>query len=315
MTVPVAPDPPVGTDPDVDHLIASFANDAIQRGAPVEKVQGRVAQMMAHLNEHPELRAGARKALAQGADPGAVAARIGELSQGKPAPEGPEEAPDEGDATSKTARGIAVSAIRHIPGAEMAATGLRALTRGQSYPDAYSDIEKEAQSAGTPGQVADAAGAGLAALATGRMVPTPFLPAAGAAYGAAEGALQADPKANLSRRGSDAALDALVGYSAGTALKPVVGAANAARYLRRVLPGMKEADAAAQATADAAKSAKALKEVGKFEVIPEEPPPSNPIQAWSGPNIWDSFGDQPYQAPVPPEQDLEALLRQSLRKP
>lgn len=142
------------------------------------------------------------------------------------------EEPDESPWTlanaGRSLRATAANVAQGIPGMEAVQAGARALVRGQSYPDALSDIRGEVSKLPVGNRIVnEAAGGGLAGSVLGKLVKG--LPAASAAakalrtparqaaaYGAATQLLDADPDKGLAERGARAAV---VGSAAGAATK------------------------------------------------------------------------------------------------
>lgn len=114
------------------------------------------------------------------------------------------EAPSYGQ---QVAGGIA-SLARDIPGAEALQAGARALTRGQSYDEARSDIRGAEESAPAVVRNANRVIGGTVAAAASP-IKSPAL--SGAAYGAASGAAQSDRSKGVGDRAKDAGIGAVVG--------------------------------------------------------------------------------------------------------
>jgi DNA-binding transcriptional MerR regulator len=143
-----------------------------------------------------------------------------------------ENAQDEQDAVdpsyAQKALGGVAALVRHVPGAEAAQSGVRALVRGQNYRDARDDI-RSAEDANPVSPVNGVIGGGLAALATPGSVPE-----AGARYGIAHGLANADPDVDAKERLHDAAKEGAVGAASaagaaqiGPLAKYVAGRLNA----------------------------------------------------------------------------------------
>lgn len=110
--------------------------------------------------------------------------------------------------------GAMTSLIRDIPGAEMAAAGMRSVVRGQPYAEALGDIREAGQA------VNPVVRGGLrftgGGMAAGAIPGSPAMQ--GAAYGALQGGLTADPGQTGVERGAKAAIGGAVGGAIGKAM-------------------------------------------------------------------------------------------------
>lgn len=233
-----------------------------------------------------------------------------------------ENAQDAGTTPSITteALGGAADLARDVPGAEvvqaLAASGasripgLRPSSGPLRYRDALGALHDTEDQSGALGSVARLAGGGLSQAVLPGSATT-----RGAIYGALHGYTDADPEADRRAEtigqgiaggalGFGAELAGAAGGRVLSAIKNQVSKERAvAQGIGKFASRLRPAASPAAASAPSPFSA-----LSSFDVLPAaEEAPVSPIAQWSGPNIWDSFGDHPPAAPV--QADLIAGLR------
>lgn len=158
------------------------------------------------MDEAERLRKQAQDAIARGADPAKVNARLAEMlsqlqsgSQTTPVdtPESHEGAGSKLGAFGRSFLATAANAAQGIPGMEAVQAGARSLVRGQSYRDALGDIRGETERIPTPLRIA---GQLPGVVASSGVAPGASAVKVGGAYGAASQALNADPDLPLGER-------------------------------------------------------------------------------------------------------------------